>query len=63
MQACLAFAADAGMGVLLVGDSPYFGRFGFEPSVDVRLPGPADPRRILWRGETRPAGAVLPAAD
>ena len=63
VQACLAFAADAGMGVLLVGDSPYFGRFGFEPSVDVRLPGPADPRRILWRGETRPAGAVLPAAD
>ena len=63
VQACLAFAADAGLGVLLVGDSPYFGRFGFEPSADVRLPGPADPRRILWRGETRPAGAVLPAAD
>lgn len=61
VQACLTFAAEAGLGVLLVGDSPYFGRFGFEPAPDLRLPGPADPRRVLWRGDARPSGAVRPA--
>ncbi len=58
--ACLSFAAVSGAGVLLVGDAPYFGRFGFTAAAGVMLPGPADPRRILWRGETRLAGAVLP---
>lgn len=62
VHACLSFAAGAGKGVLLVGDAPYFGRFGFGPEPDVHMPGPADPRRVLWRGPTRPAGAVRPAA-
>lgn len=61
VQACLDFAAGAELGILLVGDLPYFGRFGFEPAADVRLPGPADPRRILWRGATPPAGEARPA--
>lgn len=35
--------------IVLVGDAPYFGRFGFsaERAKDVRLPGPVDPRRTL----------------
>jgi predicted N-acetyltransferase YhbS len=61
VQACLTWASDAGQGVLLVGDAPYFGRFGFEAAADVRLPGPVDPRRVLWRGDSAAAGAVLPA--
>ena len=49
VQACVdhARASDAG-GVLLVGDPPYFGRFGFVTAPDVQLPGPVDPRRLLW---------------
>ena len=62
VQACLEFAEREGVsGVLLVGDSPYFGRFGFAPAPDVGLPGPADPRRILWRGEGPASGPVLPS--
>jgi predicted N-acetyltransferase YhbS len=35
--------------VLLVGDEPYYGRFGFErvPLGQLTLPGPVDPRRLL----------------
>ena len=61
VQACLSFAAEAGQGVLLVGDAPYFGRFGFGPEPGLQMPGPADPRRILWRGPTPPSGEVRPA--
>jgi predicted N-acetyltransferase YhbS len=34
---------------VLVGDEPYYGRFGFKPvpADRIRLPGPADPARIL----------------
>ncbi len=37
--------------VILVGDRPYYGRFGFEPTVPgaVRLPGPVDLNRVLAR--------------
>ncbi len=43
--------------------SPYFERFGFQPAPDVRLPGPADPRRVLWLPITSaaPAGLARPA--
>jgi len=46
--------------VLLVGDEPYFGRFGFTaaPAKDVRLPGPVDQRRVLARGAEALAGAL-----
>jgi len=46
--------------ILLVGDTPYFGRFGFVRAEGVTLPGPVDPRRVLIKvlsGEP-PAGAA-----
>jgi len=46
----LARAKDQGFGlVLLVGDMPYYERFGFVPVVPGRivLPGPVDPARLL----------------
>lgn len=46
----IARARDAGFAfVLLVGDMPYYGRFGFRPAVPgtIRLPGPVDPARLL----------------
>ena len=49
VAACIEHARSlATGGVLLVGDPPYFSRFGFRPAPDVRLPGPADPRRVMW---------------
>ncbi len=35
--------------IVLVGDEPYYGRFGFKPVPpgQIRLPGPVDPRRLL----------------
>ncbi|MBU3970565.1 MAG: N-acetyltransferase [Alphaproteobacteria bacterium] len=59
VQACVEHAAKTG--ILLVGDLPYFGRFGFRPAPEARLTGPVDQRRVLWRGEGEPAGVVLPA--
>lgn len=56
VQACVDHAGD--VGILLVGDLPYFGRFGFRPAPDVRLGGPVDQRRVLWRGEGEPSGIV-----
>lgn len=46
--------------VLLVGDAPYYGRFGFEKLADVEMPPPTNPARILglalkkgaWSGVT-----------
>lgn len=37
--------------VLLVGDEPYYKRFGFGivPAGQLHLPGPVDPRRFLGR--------------
>lgn len=52
IEAACAAAGRAGVGlVLLVGDEPYFGKFGFErvPPGRAVLPGPVDPRRVLWR--------------
>jgi len=46
----LARARDEGFGlVLLVGDMPYYGRFGFAPVAPgtIALPGPVDPARLL----------------
>lgn len=62
--ACIGEAQARGVaGVLLVGDAAYFQRFGFQPAPDVRLPGPADPRRVLWLPITSaaPSGLALPA--
>ena len=52
IEAACAAAEKAGVGVvLLVGDEPYFRKFGFEavPNGRAILPGPVDARRVLWR--------------
>ena len=35
--------------IILVGDEPYYGRFGFQkvPLGDITMPGPVDPHRLL----------------
>lgn len=50
--ACAAAAAVGEMAVLLVGDQRLFGPVGFERVEPgrLRMPGPVDPRRLLWRG-------------
>lgn len=57
-RACRA-AQEAGLAaVLLVGDEPYFSRFGFAAALarEITLPGPVDQRRVLLR-ELAPGGA------
>ena len=46
-RACAAAALAGETAIVLVGDEPYFGRFGFAVADDVRLPGPVDPKRVL----------------
>ena len=58
VRACLEAAGETG--VLLVGDPPYFGRFGFRHAPGPRLPGPVDPRRVMWAGTGEPEGVVRP---
>ena len=51
MKAGLDAARAEGHGlVVLVGDAPYYARFGFAPIPAGRLslPGPVDPARFLW---------------
>ncbi len=50
-RACEAAAAAGHSRVVLVGDHSFFERIGFEvaPPGRVRMPGPADPQRILVR--------------
>lgn len=51
MRASLDAARDAGHAVvLLVGDEPYYSRFGFRvvPGGQLTLPGPVDTRRFLY---------------
>lgn len=64
VRACLDHADAAGApGVLLVGDPEYFARFGFGPAPGATLPGPVDPRRVMWRGlgcAVAPEGPVRP---
>jgi predicted N-acetyltransferase YhbS len=60
VAACIDYARQCGIGgILLVGDLPYFQRFGFEPAPQVRLEGPADPRRVLWLNLAEPAQAGI----
>lgn len=52
--------------VLLIGDEPYYGRFGFVRLDGVEMPPPTNPERILGRELTRGAwegvaGPVSPA--
>lgn len=56
VAACVDYARDCDIaGILLVGDLAYFQRFGFQPAPEVRLSGPADPRRVLWLPISGPA--------
>lgn len=65
-QACAAARAAGETAVVLVGDAPYFQRFGFSAALakDVRLPGPVDQSRVLavaFRPEgERLAGMIRP---
>jgi len=76
MRAALSAAAALGhSAVLLVGDEPYYRRFGFArpPTEHLRLPGPVDRDRFLAlelmpgalqgaRGLVSAAGEIAPAA-
>lgn len=62
--ACLGRAQALGVaGVLLVGDLPYFSRFGFQVATGVTLPGPVDAKRVLWLDITSaaPKGMAIAA--
>lgn len=65
VQACIEEARAMKLdGVLLVGDPPYFSRFGFLPAPDAVLSGPVDRRRVMWLPITdvSAVGAVRPLA-
>ncbi|KQB95822.1 acetyltransferase [Loktanella sp. 1ANDIMAR09] len=48
MQRCLANARDLGWSrLMLVGDAPYYQRFGFERLTGVTMPPPTNPDRVL----------------
>ena len=51
-QACERARAAGEQAIILVGDIGFFGPLGFEPAPPgrVALPGPVDPRRVLWTG-------------
>ena len=53
-RACEAAAAAGHSRVILVGDLGFFERLGFQaaPAASLRMPGPADARRILVRALT-----------
>jgi predicted N-acetyltransferase YhbS len=54
LRAVEAAQAAGHAAILLVGDAPYFEPLGFEvaPRGRITLPGPVDPRRVLWRALT-----------
>lgn len=61
MRACLDRARDLGAArILLVGDAPYYERFGFQRLEGVQMPPPTNPDRVLglalkpgaWEGLT-----------
>ena len=45
--------------VLLVGDEPYYGRFGFERLHEVRMPPPTNPARVLGHGDWAGVGGEV----
>ncbi len=69
MQHCLTQArADGWARIMLVGDAPYYRRYGFERLTGVQMPPPTNPDRVLgfalqegaWGGVS---GAVAAAHD
>ncbi len=64
VRACIEEAKTLGLdGILLVGDPPYFSRFGFVPAPDAVLPGPVDQRRVMWLPFTETASVGTVRAD
>lgn len=69
MRDSLAAARAAGWArVLLVGDAPYYGRFGFQKLESVLMPPPTNPERVLGLALTQGAwdginGSVAPAVS
>ncbi|MGH7024998.1 MAG: GNAT family N-acetyltransferase [Caulobacteraceae bacterium] len=61
-RACDAARAAGHALVLLVGDEPYFGQFGFARALHVRMPGPVDLRRVLVRALVSGAAEGLEGA-
>ena len=59
-RACEAAEAAGEAAVVLVGDLAYFQRVGFGVAVDVGIPGPVDPSRVLARSfdGASPAGMI-----
>ena len=59
-QACAAAKAAGECAIVLVGDEPYFARFGFSAALtrELLMPGPVDPGRVLAVAFT-PDGARL----
>ena len=65
VRRCIEEARAQGLdGILLIGDPPYFERFGFQPAPKSIFPGPVNPRRVMWLPFTgvSPEGAVVPVA-
>ena len=67
MQRCLGDARRLGWArLMLVGDAPYYGRFGLERLPDVIMPPPTNPDRVLgialtdgaWEGVSGPVTSV-----
>ncbi len=61
-RACAAAEAAGEAAVLLVGDPPYFQRFGFVNAPQAIMPGPVDQRRVLMLpfGDVALSGDVRP---
>ncbi len=67
MQACLTTAVTEGhQRILLVGDAPYYARFGFQRLEYVTMPPPTNPERVLgvglvpnaWKGVAGPVTSL-----
>ena len=60
MTSTAAATANGWQRVMLVGDAPYYSRFGFDKLEDVEMPPPTNPERVLgqdlvpgaWAGVT-----------
>lgn len=66
VQRCIQEAKALGLdGILLIGDPPYFERFGFVHAPKAVFSGPVNPRRVMWLpfSDVSPDGAVVPVAN
>jgi len=56
LERSLEQAAELGwQRVVLVGDAPYYKRFGFDPLTGIKFPPPTNPARVLGRALTEGA--------